>query len=141
MVHISKVRNFSKDRDFDSFAVVRVSNSVVDTLGGRNAWVTIRGPHKVIYRIVRGSGDIASLSRDAIELDYDSRLDLDALGRPDAEGFAVTSLELARASALQSFLAHWRNPSLAYRVPFQIAIIALILGIVGAVLGVAAVLR
>lgn len=142
MAHISKVRDYSREHDYDASAVVRVQNSILADLGGRNAWVKLAGPNNTIFRRARGAGGAAGLPSDAIELDYDSRLELDLVrSPPDTEHFYSCDLEILRASARERFLAHWSHPNLEYRAPYQISIVGAGLGVVGLILGIISLIK
>lgn len=132
-VQILKCRDFTRERDYDAFSVVRVFNGCLDSAGGRGAWVTIVGDGVTLYRRVLGSGG-TGLTRDAIELDYDSRVELGLQGRPDSEGFYSCDLQLARSTAMERAKAHWAHPSLAYRVPYRLALLSVALGFLGLII-------
>jgi hypothetical protein len=136
MPKISLVRDFSRNQDRDK-AVVRVFNLQLQKLGGRNAWVRISSGNSTIFRRVLGSGEYG-LSANAIELDYDSRLELDELGTLNAEGYfeCPRGLNIQRTSLYDRFRAHWYHPNVEYRAPYQIAVIGLTMGIIGLILGV-----
>lgn len=129
-----KIRPFSNEWDFDA-PVVRVANSLVNPLGGRAAWITICSGDRSIYRRALGAGRIDGLRSEVIELDYASISELRAKDR-DADGFFLCELVLRPSSIHERFLAHWRHPSAEYRAPFHIAIVSLLLGFIGLILGV-----
>ena len=81
-IEAKRFRDFSRDHDYDAFTVIRVYNSLQKDLGGRNSWVTVSNGQKKRYRRVLGSGS-SGLGRDEIELDYDSRLELEINGSKD----------------------------------------------------------
>ena len=139
-VQVTKCRDFSRERDYGAFSVVRVFNKCLDSLGGRGSWVTITGGSVVLYRRVLGAGG-TGLTRDAIELDYDSRTELGLSGRPDADGFYTCKLQLQPSTPIERAKAHWTHPSLAYRVPYRLALLSVVLGLVGLVLGILSLLR
>lgn len=139
-VQISRCRDFTRERDYGAFSVVRVFNGCLDSLGGRGSWVTIVGDGVSLYRRVLGSGG-TGLTRDAIELDYDSRVELGLQGRPDGEGFYACNLQLARSTAWERAKAHWAHPSLAYRVPYRLALLSVVLGLLGLILGIISLVR
>ena len=133
-VPIARVRDFTRERDFDE-PVVRVSNGVLAALGGRGAWVALRCGGRTIHRRVLGSGGAQGMAADMAELDYDARQAL-AIVERTPEGSFPCAITLQPASLLGRFLAHWHHPSNEYRAPFQIAMIGLVLGVIGLVLGV-----
>lgn len=141
MAKVTKVRDFTHGYDYAAFSAVRVNNNLVAELGGRNAWVRICSKSVSLIRRVRGVGDSAGLPKDAIELDYDSRHDLHATGERDADGFHACDLDIQRASRSDKLRAHWANPNVAYRVPFQIAMVGLVLGVIGLALGVLSLIK
>ncbi len=132
---ISRVRNFSRDRDFDE-PVVRVFNTVLEPLGGRGTWVSIRGNGKSIFRRALGSGATPGMTAETIELDYDARRDLGIDDRAEDGGY-ICELSLQRASLGGRVHAHWHHPHNEYRAAFQIALIGLVLGVIGLFLGIA----
>ena len=139
---IAKARDFSRAQDYDAFAIVRVHNSLLASLGGRNAWVKIVGPTRTLVRRARGAGGTTGLPIAGIELDYDSRLELNIVGSPpDAQGFYPCELQLSKASAWNKFIAHWAHPNLEYRIPYQIAMVSAALGAVGLILGIVSLIK
>jgi len=134
-MQITKCRDFSRERDYGAFSVIRVFNGCLEPLGGRGAWITISGGKVAQYRRAQGAGG-TGLTKDAIELDYDSRLELGINGRPDQDGFYACELVLAPSSFWEIVRAHWTHPSLAYRVPYRLAVLSVVLGGVGLLLGV-----
>ena len=132
---VFKCRDFKRERDYDEFSVVRVFNGCLSSLGGRGAWVTITGGDVPLYRRVLGSGG-TGLTQDAIELDYDSLVELGLCGRPDEDGFYDCKLEIKCSTTRERVMAHWTHPSLAYRVPFRLALLSVVLGLIGFVLGI-----
>jgi hypothetical protein len=100
------------------------------------------GRDRRLVRRARGAGGTTGLPIDGIELDYDSRLELNVVGmQPDAQGFYPCDLELSKASTWDKFIAHWEHPNLEYRVPYQIAIVSAGLGLIGLVLGVVSLVK
>jgi hypothetical protein len=81
------------------------------------------------------------LSQDDIELDYDSRLEIGVVGTPDENGFYACTLTIQPSSFREKLQAHWKHPSLAYRVPYRLAILSVVLGAIGLVLGVISILK
>jgi hypothetical protein len=82
-----------------------------------------------------GSGG-AGLTQDAIELDYDSRMELEINGRPDAYGFYPCDLTIEKSTLMERLKAHWSHPNLAYRVPYRLALLSVALGLAGLLLGI-----
>lgn len=145
MIQINQQRGFSKQSDYAAFAAVRVHNSVLKDLGGRNAWVFIQSPEGGVYRTILGSGSLVPFPEDAIELDYDTAVELEVprmapvnpQGRPE-EQFYPCDLKIRPVRGLEIIKAHWSHPNPAYRIPLQISIISIILGGLGLLLGLAA---
>jgi hypothetical protein len=139
-MRIAKCRDFTRERDYAAFSVVRVFNLKLSELGGRGAWVTISGGKESQYRRIMGSGG-TDLSQDAIEIDYDSRVELGIVGRPDGNGYYPCELTLSKSSLGERISAHWSHPNLAYRVPYQLAVLSLALGLVGFFLGIVSLIK
>jgi hypothetical protein len=149
MIQINQHRSFSKKSDYAAFATVRVHNSRLKELGGRNAWIYIQpaGKKEGVYRTVRGNGSISPFPEDAIELDYDTSVELGihdtgavASEEHSEEKFYTCDLKVHSVRGLKKIRAHWNHPDPAYRVPLQISIVlgslSVILGIIGVILGV-----
>ena len=137
---IKRCRDFSRPHDYGAFAVVRVFNGCLDQLGGRNAWVTISTAKAKLYRRAMGAGG-TGLSREDIELDYDSRLELGIEGRPDENNFYDCDLNIQPSGFFERFSAHWKHPNLAHQVPYKLAILSVALGAIGLLLGVVSILQ
>jgi hypothetical protein len=76
-LQVNRHRRFSQQADYAAaFATVRVHNSQLAGLGGRNAWVRISSEKGQVYRTVRGCGAVASFPPDGIEIDYDTSIEL-----------------------------------------------------------------
>lgn len=136
MPEIRRIRTFTSEHDFRSPIIVRVHNSLLKQLGGRNSWVKITNGDRVIYRICKGIGKKEHFYEDNIETDYDSRLELDIdRTKTDDHGWFLTSLTISRCTLLDTFLAHWTHPELGYRFPIQLSLVSLGLGLVGLLLG------
>ena len=135
MVHITKVRSFSNHDDNRSFSVVRVQTSVLDELGGRGHWIRIKNPEKsvCIYRMVKASQPSQGFDKLSLEIDYDSKLELDLKDKssPDERGFYSVNLHLSKASPVGVLLGHWKNPEPGYRLAFRISVLSLFLAILG----------
>ncbi len=138
MTNIDKYRGFSSEYDYTAFSVVRVHPAKLRELGGRNAWVKISSKNGCIYRMALGGKLSPGFTHKAMEIDYDSRLELDiaSANHRDENGFYQCDLSLAAASWKEKIMAHWRHPSPAYRVPMQLGIIGFVLGVVGLILGI-----
>lgn len=129
---IKKHRGFTAEADYAGFCVVRLQPSVVRDLGGRNTWAKIEGNGKRVYRMIAGQKD---LKKDAIEIDYDScvKLDITNNGSENSDGFYECNLTVTRAGKWDVFKAHLFHPNPAYRVPYQIAAVSLLLGLISLV--------
>lgn len=147
MIRINQLRNFTKKSDYTSFATVRVHNSRLKDLGGRNAWVFILSPDTSVYRTIRGSGSLTPFPEDAIELDYDTSIELEMHQTkpvnpkdPPEEQFYSCDLKIRPVRRLEIIKAHWSHPNPAYRVPLQISItlgsLSVLLGLIGAIFGI-----
>jgi hypothetical protein len=134
---ITQQRKFSNAADYDAFSVVRLQNSEIPSLGGRNAWVKITSMDGAcVYRMIRGCGELENFPVDAIEFDYETNRALGIpKGRPNALGFYPCDLIVRPATRLEILAAHWHHPDHAYRFPLQLSLVSLILGIVGFILG------
>jgi hypothetical protein len=137
-IKITQQRKFSNNADYDAFSVVRLQNSNIALLGGRNAWVCIESDSgRKAYRMIRGVGSSAGFSADAIEFDYETSISLDIpKGTPNSQGFYPCTLTIRPASTLEKLKAHWAHPDHAYRFPLQISLVSFILGLIGLILGV-----
>jgi hypothetical protein len=133
-MRVTKCRDFSREDDRIAFSVVRVNNDVLTDLGGRRTWVTISTGKLTIYRVALGAGR-RHLKKDALELDYDSRLDLRISGERDKEGFYGCDLSIEKSTFVERLRAHWAHPNLAYKMPLQIAALSVFLGLFGVMLG------
>lgn len=139
-MEITRCRDFTREQDYGAFAAVRAFNGCLKQLGGRHAWVTLSSGNMKLYRRVMGAAG-TGLSHGDIEFDYDSRLELGLSGHPDENGFYGCDLTMQPSSFIERLHAHWRHPNLAYRVPYQLAILSLVLGAVGLVLGIVNVIK
>lgn len=137
---ITRCRDFTRAHDYDAFAAVRIFNGNLEPLGGRHAWVTIKSEGSKLYRRVMGAAG-TGLRRGDIELDYDSRLELGIGGKRDEDGFYGCDLTIQPSRLYEKIHAHWIHPNLEYRIPYRMAILSLILGAVGLVLGITSVLK
>lgn len=133
VINVSKIQNFSRDRDYEDFSVARVYTGHLKSLGGRNNWVTIASDSRKIYRMVKG----ASISADTVELDYDSRLMLGITGNSrEDDNYWKCKLTVSRASFIQKMKAHWDHPEISYQVSYRISLIGLVLGVMGFLQGI-----
>lgn len=135
MYQVTRCRDFSRTQDHSLFTVVRVFNGCLKELGDRHAWVAVEGQDATIYRRALGAS-ATGIGKGDIELDYDSRKELGIGGRPDENGFYDCKLIVRKATATEKMRAHWKHPSLEYRVPFKLAILSLALGLIGLGLGI-----
>ena len=62
-------------------------------------------------------------------------------GSPDENGFYVCGLTIEPSSFGEKLQAHWKHPSLAYRLPYRLAVLSVILGAIGLILGVVSILK
>ena len=131
-------RKYSNPSDYDAFLVVRLNNSSVAKLGGRNSWVCIRSEcGKSVFRMIRGAGSTITLPVGALEFDYETSIALGVpKGVPNPQGFYPCALSVRRATYFEILLAHWQHPDPAYRFPLQISLISLFLGVIGLCLGI-----
>lgn len=148
MIQINQRRSFSKKSDYAAFATIRVHNSRLKELGGRNSWVFIQNRNgDGVYRTIRGSGSLDPFPADAIELDYDTSVELGVHSNepvnpqdPPEEQFYTCDLKIKPVAGLKVIRAHWNHPDPAYSVPLQISIVlgslSVLLGIIGVILGV-----
>ena len=151
IIALNKIRTYSDHSDHQSFSTVRLSSRNVHKLGGRNAYVRIQSKTGSICRQIQGIGNHAlechlsgdeisskqGFTSEAIEMDYDSRLDLGLVVESEKleYSFFACTITISPASVRDIFFLHWKHPNLAYRTPFQISIVSLFLGISGLILG------
>ena len=135
MYPVTRCRDFTRTHDHSLFTAVRIFNGCLKELGGRHAWVAVEGQDATIYRRALGAG-ATGIRKGDIELDYDSRKELGIEGRPDENGFYACHVRVRKATLTEKIKAHWKHPSLEYRVPFKLAILSLTLGLIGLALGV-----
>lgn len=138
-IHIAKVRDFSEPRDYEAFAIVRMHAQAVNSLDSRDEWVRLDSNGHHIYRRLRGASALGApgLDKTAMELDYDSRLELGIHGDWRSNGFIDCDVQVSRAPARAYLAAHWNHPMPAYRVPLRISLVSLVLGLIGIGMGVA----
>jgi len=137
MFEINKSRGFSSEYDYSAFSVVRVHSKVLKKLGGRYTWVKISQGDACIYRLALGGKSSTGFTMESIEIDYDSCVELDALSNAekDENGFYPCLFKIERAELFGKFIAHWKHPNPAYRVPMQLGIVSFSLGCIGFALG------
>lgn len=135
IVHIDKCRVFSRDEDYRNFSVVRVNNDVLKSLGGRGAWIAIEPAEQPVFRRVYGAGP-TGLAKSEIELDYDTRLELNVEINRDDKGYYPCKLDLRQATTFEVLLAHWNHPSPNYSMPLKLSLISVVLGLLGLVLAI-----
>jgi len=135
---ITQQRKFSNQSDYDAFSVVRLHNTCVSSLGGRNSWVCISSDTgRRAYRMIRGIGSGAGFSNNAIECDYETSMSLGiSKGTADPQGFFPCTLQIRPATRLEILKAHWSHPDHGYRFPLQLSLVSFFLGVVGLVLGI-----
>ena len=134
---ITKIRTFSRTEDASSFSTIRVNKSVLAKLGGRNHWVRIKHGKKAIYRMAKGADAATGFTKETVELDYDSwlELDYDPDTKADENRYFPCSMKIRKAVYFEHFIAHWTHPDPAYSVPMQFGIITYLMGIGSAVIG------
>lgn len=143
MTKITEFRSYSDKSDSDKFAVVRIANSLVKTLGGRYNWIEIKNSDgKKIYRTIRGAGD-RDIRSHQMELDYDSILELglnikkseSSNAKSNMSGYSNCDVKISRVGLLTTFRAHLKHPDPAYRVPMILAFISLLIGFISFAIG------
>lgn len=138
-MRVDKIRDFTKEFDYNDFAVIRVHNSLIPALGGRRSWVRISCGKKKVYRTILGLGGENDFTQNCLELDYDSRcqLGLSNLERDD-KGFFHCDLLVEKVTRFESPIAYWHHPNPAFRVGFQLGSVGLILAVVALFVSLAA---
>jgi len=160
-IFITGQRIYTKDHDHTAFSVIRIGTLLVGQLGGRNTWLTITNNDfiadkanpsikGVIYRQVRG----LSIPHSACQLDYDGIQDLGIksvkVGKDlkiistsktdesideeskDETPYFPCNLQVEKTIGIHGhWMAHWGHPNSGYRIPMQIALIGLALGVFG----------
>lgn len=146
---ISKTRNYSYTQDADDFLIIRVCNSLIT---GKNpegfpslSWVVLINPHtkdRVCRRVKGTRQDQERLEANAIEIDSATVLgELNQLKRPlGDDGYYPCNLILKKANFFDRIMALWRYPEAGLRIPLQISLISLVLGVLGAFVGVAGII-
>ncbi len=131
MYQIEKTRSFSATYDYSSFSVVRLHPKLIQKLGGRNTWIKISNGGKSIYRVALGLSQFKDFSIKSMEIDYDSICELDCISSKskDELGFYLNDLHIEKANILGIIKAHWNHPNQAYKIPIQISLVSLALGI------------
>ncbi len=140
ILEINKQRKFSAEYDYYAFAVVRVSPRILKKLGGRNSWVRISSENNHIYRMALGAKSSMGFTQKAMEIDYDSLLELEGGSVPSSDAdenhFRLCKYSIRKASFFETLIAHWNHPNTGYRVPMQLSIVGFTLGVIGLVLGI-----
>ncbi|WP_395377021.1 hypothetical protein [Marinicella sp. W31] len=138
-IKINKSRSFTVDHDYNSFCVVRVYGGHLKALGGRHAWVKLTANDKSIYRTIKAGRRIApALTKDAIEIDYDSMLELEQVSydnKKDEADFYPCDISVLPATRWEQLKALWQHPDQGYRVSMKISLIGLFLGVIGFITG------
>lgn len=132
-IKIEKLRSFTNDYDNNASCVVRVFNKNLKPLGGRHAWVKLSTDSHSIYRMAKAGRSSPGFSKNSIELDYDSLLELNATtsnGEVDEDGFYPCDLTISSTNKLEFIKAYWNHPDHGYRISLQISMISMFLGIV-----------
>ena len=137
-IEIEKQRKFTSEYDYGAFSVVRIHPVKVREIGGRNTWVKITSECSTIFRMVMGAKSSSGFTHKAMEIDYDSCLELDCITGEacDEDGFYACTLKIEKANKKEIALAHWKHPNPAYRVPMQLGIVGFVLGVIGLLLGI-----
>ncbi len=136
-IDIKKQKPFSNDYDKNSQSLVRIFNKNLKPLGGRHAWVKLTAGSKSIYRTIKAAKPMKGFNSCAIELDYDSLLELEIVSSnnsPDEDGFYPCNIVITKANKIDIFKAYWNHPEHGYRISLRISIISLFLGLVGIVI-------
>lgn len=137
MIKITKVWDIQKEQDFYDEAISRVHTSILrDTNLKRNQWIKIVNldNKKTIFRKVRGASPKDS-SKEYMELDYDSRLELGIVANKNDSGYLDVNLRIEQANYIDIFCANWNYPNYAIKISVRISIISLMLGLIGLILG------
>ena len=138
-IKINKSRSFTIQHDYNSFCVVRIYGGHLKALGGRHAWVKLTANGKSIYRTIKAGQRIApALTQDAIEIDYDSMLELEQISydnKKDAGDFYPCDISLSPATQFEQLIALWKHPEQGYRISIRISLIGLFLGVMGFITG------
>lgn len=138
---VTKQRKYSSRYDYSNPGFIRVENSVLTELGGRNAWVAIKSNERTIYRMIRGAGRIKNFSKDLVETDYDTLLELNISEYYADTHIAKCDLVIEKANVIQILLGYWNHPDISYRFALKISIVSFMLGVLGLVLGTVSVIQ
>ena len=137
---IEQVADYSKGSDYSSFNVVRVHGDVLENLGGRNRWVKIQNYSPTsdpIYRIAKGLKGVTHFTKKSIQLDYDSRCELNISSKTRSDDkFFPAKLKIAPANSIQVLFSLWFTNDPTFRIPLQISLISLFIGVAGFVISI-----
>lgn len=143
-IQINKHSRYSKEKDHDDFAIVRLHNMHIKKLGGRNSWVRLelqgKKPNR-LYRMIKGCGSQPDFPMDGIQTDYDTSLAISKT-RPEAEkytsasnGYYPCTIKIKKANWGEVLVAHWNHPNHFYRLPMRLSLIGLLIGVLGFIQG------
>lgn len=127
--HISRIRDFSKEFDFNDETVCRIHTSLIQ-IYGRNNWIKITSKNASIYRRVKGLS-MQNFTKDSMELDYDSRLELGISGAKKDTGFIDCDVNIKKASLVEVFQANWNYPNYPVKIAFRLGILSVFLAVIG----------
>ncbi len=104
MFEIEKIRGFTSEHDYIAFSVVRLHPKVIKNIGGRNTWIKISSNTNHIYRLALGAKSSTGFTTKAVELDYDSCLELEAISgqAKDENSFYPCSFTIQKARFLEN---------------------------------------
>ena len=124
---IRTLRNFTNIQDYRAPEIIRLNNTVLALLGGRNSWVHIQNVEtgRTIIRRALGAPKTRSLEKCSAEIDYDSRLTLGVAVRSTQRGTLVCRLRVRPARIHERMLGHWQHPDPSYRTSFRLGVLAL----------------
>jgi hypothetical protein len=135
---IKYIKDFSHDFDY-SGAVCRVHSTVLRHGLKRNAWYCIENNEnkKKIFRRFKGINS-SGFSKEHIELDYDSRLELMIAEKNWDESKTIScDFTVKKTTLLQRLLiANWIHPDYTHKISYRYAVIGCGLGIIGLFLGI-----
>jgi hypothetical protein len=146
---IYKNRDLTVAYDREDFLIIRISNRLIcgkDQVGiPTQSWVTLIDPKtgsKVCRRAKGVSDQHQFLQETEIEIDKGAVLgDLQqSKGAPDLKGFYKCDLLLRKATFLEKVNAIWSYPDTSMRIPLQISLISLVLGVLGFTIGLAGII-
>lgn len=136
-LEINKVRDFTKEQDYQGFAVVRLSTHQMGDFP-RRTWVWIEADGKRILRKVRG----ANLHNGAMALDYDSRLELGVSGESSPEdNYYKIQATITKAGWIGRQIGYWKIPDDSFVIAHRLGVLGITLGVIGVILGVLGLLK